>query len=625
MIAKPRIVGAWAAMALVAALSAAIWVSDPVRAAEPQGAPQARAPQGPPPTGTATLTIQVVAADTGAPVRGARLAVFGTPIPAPPRPQGAPGPPVGMATGVGPARDAGPAAPRVPLEGKTDQAGAAVFTALPAGLYVINVAPPAAFVRGQPPPSVRVNEGASAKAVVQLDRGGVITGRVFDEDGEAVTGARITVYRQTNAGGVTRGSSAGSSEATNDLGQFRVWGLPAGDYLVSALFSDYSMMAGEPGVREGMLPTFYPGVVAYDSARALAVKSGQETGGADFQLVHGRLGAVSGRATDSSGNPLSTAGGMSGSVSLSPRSQNPGFSGRGAALLSDGSFTIQGVPPGEYYLSAMKMRPDLPNSQREGAYVLVSVNGDEVTANIQTNLGATIAGRVVVEGIAPAGQPGAPGSESQPTPVTVTLLPSTLGGSSAMAFSNSASAMARPDGTFGLAGVRGPVQVGAQVGRAAIKSVTRGGRDISGQPLELLGTERIEDITIVMTYDTGGIDGAVADPNGEAVAGATVVVFPDDPARWAVGSPFVRQSRSAAASAAATGQAVPGGAASAPLDPGAFSVTMLPAGRYALVAFPAGTTVLRPDRESLERWRASATVVTVNAGQTSAVKLTPIK
>jgi hypothetical protein len=42
-------------------------------------------------------------------------------------------------------------------------------------------------------------------------------------------------------------------------------------------------------------------------------------------------------------------------------------------------------------------------------------------------------------------------------------------------------------------GVRGPVQIGAQGGRAALESVTRGGRDISGQPLELLGTERIDD------------------------------------------------------------------------------------------------------------------------------------
>jgi hypothetical protein len=59
--------------------------------------------------------------------------------------------------------------------------------------------------------------------------------------------------------------------------------------------------------------------------------------------------------------------------------------------------------------------------------------------------------------------------------------------------------------------------------------------------------------------------------------------------------------------------------------PGAFTLSLLAEGRYAIVALPASTSSVQPDRESLERWRALATVVTVEAGQTVAVTLTPIK
>jgi hypothetical protein len=549
------------------------------------------------------------------------------------RTQGAAAPSAQVSTIVDgvPARDAGPVPLlRVQKEGRTDQAGTATFAALPAGFYTINVMPPPAFVRGQSPPPAQLTEGANAKTVVQLDRGGVITGRVFDEDGEPVTGARISVFRQEKTAGAMRTASFGSAQTTNDLGQFRVWALPEGDYIVSALFSEYSMIPGEDsGLREGPLPTFYPGVAASDGARPVVVKVGQETGGVDFPLAHGRLGTVSGRATDSAGNPLSSAGGLSANVGLSSRSQNLGFTGRSATVRPDGSFVIPGVPPGDYYLSATRMRPDQPNAPREGAYVPLSVNGDEVTVNIQTNLGATISGHVVVEGTPPAAQPGAKGPESRATPARVGLVPVATGGFG-MAFASPSPSAVRPDGTFEVSGVRGVVQITAQGGSAALESVTRGGRDISGQPLELVGTERIDDIVVVMTEATGRIDGVVSDARGEPVSGAPVLIFPDNPARWSPNSPFVRQTRSVVAGSRGVTQAAPpgagpGAAPSTLLMPGAFTLSLLAEGRYAIVALPASTSSVQPDRESLERWRALATVVTVEAGQTVAVTLTPIK
>jgi hypothetical protein len=565
------------------------------------------------PLGTATLAVQVVAADTGAPVTGVRVFVFGTPA----APQGA--------------RAQGTAAPppqRVQMVERTDQAGIAAFTPLPAARYFISVTPLAAYVTPSSVPPVLIDDGASEKALVRLDPGGVVTGRVLDGDGTPVTGARVSAYGRQNAAGAVRPVPRGVGQSTDDLGRFRIWGLPPGDYFVKATFSDYVPGPAAPA-RVGPLPTFYPGVATFDRATTAAVKARQETGGVNFRLVRGGLGSVTGRATDSSGSPLAPVGQANPSVTLAPR--NPALAA-GDYYLSvkpDGTFTIGAVAPGDYYLIATRGSPFAPGRVQEGAFVPVSVSGDDATANIQTNLGATISGRVVIEDAQTADRPGAPAAFTGFTSMQVRVVPATYSRLGDL-FGSVPPAVVHPDGTFKVFGVRGPVHLLVSSGQAALKSATRGGRDISGQPLELVGTERIDDVVLDLTGQAGRVDGIVIDERGQPAGETSVLVFLDDPARWSPNSPFVRSTRTASAdgaggAVAAAPTAMPGATPAAPLTAGAFRVGPLPAGRYVVVAFPAGIGTIQPDRESLARWRKSATVVTVEAGQTAMVKLTTIR
>ena len=68
-----------------------------------------------------------------------------------------------------------------------------------------------------------------------MPRGSVIAGRIVDEFGEPVADA--TVSRRCASSGPSgrrRLVNAGRIAQTNDLGQFRMYGLPPGDYYVSA-------------------------------------------------------------------------------------------------------------------------------------------------------------------------------------------------------------------------------------------------------------------------------------------------------------------------------------------------------------------------------------------------------
>ncbi len=67
---------------------------------------------------------------------------------------------------------------------------------------------------------------------IQVQAAAVVRGRVTDEDGDPLPNAQVAVLRQTFVSGRSRWEQAGA-ERTNDLGEYRVAGLPAGSYYVS--------------------------------------------------------------------------------------------------------------------------------------------------------------------------------------------------------------------------------------------------------------------------------------------------------------------------------------------------------------------------------------------------------
>ena len=180
------------------------------------------------------------------------------------------------------------------------------------------------------------------KLDVTLPRAGVITGRVFDEFGEPITGARIAAMRYRYMGGQRRLMNMGPGDTTDDIGQYRLHGLSPGEYYVSAQAS-FGTMFGQSDDRVGYATTYYPGTAATTDAQRVTVTIGQETAQVNFAMSSSRIATVSGTAVSSSGRPInrgflglaSTVGGMP-MMSL------------GTQLKPDGTFQFSNVTPGDY-------------------------------------------------------------------------------------------------------------------------------------------------------------------------------------------------------------------------------------------------------------------------------------
>jgi hypothetical protein len=522
---------------------------------------------------------RVIAADTGRPLRLARVSLTGGDL----------------------------AGGRLVL---TDDTGGFALDNIPAGRYTLT-ASKSGFLTlsyGQRRPFqsgsvLSVADGAEIKGVdFSLPRGSVIAGFVGSSDGDWLSGVTVRILREARSAGTPLLIPTGITQ-TDDRGAYRIWGLMPGEYYVTASLSPE--LATDPTINAQIVsvyvaasndnqehryaPTFYPGTVSLNTAIPITVGLGQEVLDVSFSLQLLRMARINGHVLLADGNLA-----RNGSVVLLGHGASAGHVIRemlGSGIRSDGTFSIQDVPAGDYLVCA---RSDISGKAEFGSEVISVGDGDVATISLTLAEGATVGGRLVWSGTQS-------GPRIDPTRLQITAPMAETG-----VFAGPQRGVAvTPDGGFNLKNI----PPGRHYFRAdnisrgwALQSVLVDGNDIIDSPIEIRPGQILNDVTLVFTDRMPNISGAVLDQRGQPCTDCTVLAFPVNSQLWRSGARQIVTGR--------------------PDQYGHYQLQSLPPGDYYLAAVDLADGDAWFDPAFLERHRASAIRLSLAYGNSQVQNLT---
>jgi protocatechuate 3,4-dioxygenase beta subunit len=325
-----------------------------------------------------------------------------------------------------------------------DDEGRFTLTGISAGVYTLAVAKPG-YVKtrftadgdGRTYRSpIRVAAGATLESLdVRLPKAGAITGRILDGLGEPIMGVAVT------AGSVGDGVQTSADGETDDLGEYRIGGLPAGRFIV-AVSVPAGVLVSQPTViaakarGPGRIRLYFPGTNDFSQAQPVEVLASEERSNIDFGVPFTQLtndvtlgdvhlagdvtvignggalvavpgfgngrpperdatGEISGRVLRTDGHPLARA-----QVSL--ELADAVRTGRGTLTDDDGRYDFKALRPGDYTVRASKrgyldVEYGQSRALERGDEIKLSAGGKRERADISLPRYGTIAGHVLDE------------------------------------------------------------------------------------------------------------------------------------------------------------------------------------------------------------------------------------
>jgi hypothetical protein len=288
------------------------------------------------------------------------------------------------------------------LRSKTDANGVYRITRVPAGQYFINALAPGFFIPKESPggmgKAISISDGEVIENInFALKPGSVITGRATQANGHPLIEKSVHLYK-INENGKPIPFSFRSEllmSRTDDRGDYRIYGLEAGRYLVSV--GDKEILDSSTGSsnRRYYPQTFHPDTTEVSKAKVIELDEGEEATGVDISVGEAKKTfQVLGRVIDAdSGQPLPGLEIHFGTY----RPDGSGVSGwkTGERSGSRGEFRLNGMIPGKYAaFTASRGNAEYYSDPAPFELIDSNVSGVEIKAK----RGATISGFVTVEG-----------------------------------------------------------------------------------------------------------------------------------------------------------------------------------------------------------------------------------
>ena len=410
----------------------------------------------------------------------------------------------------------------------------------------------------------------------RLSPASTISGRVMDSLGEPLPGVTVQALRSTYDATGKRTLQPVGSARTNDLGEYRIYWINPGRYVVSAntgrstldlitaSASQAAAQSQDPAQAQqaaqaaalfgtganpnevadaGFGLTYYPGTTEASRAVGLDLQPGGEMRGVDFTLIRTQRVRVTGVVIDTTtGRPPQNA-----SVSVAPRDASASSpldallgldpSGGNRYNPTTGEFVVANVASGSYWLQVIAQGgatppggPDAPPTTQEALNVLNSINSArmpiEVVGSDITNLtlnvgpGMTVPGRIQIEGAQTANS-----TDLQRIGVQ---LQSGSGGGNFLALLQGGVVRAAADGTFSIPRITAgdyKLVVSGMGPTLYLKSARLGQSDaLNGVTISEPLNGSLE---IALRPNPGQVSGNVVDATLKPIGGVQAVLVPD--------------------------------------------------------------------------------------------------